>query len=1476
MKNSRRIISMVLTVIMLFTCLLSSSVVAGATLLELTEEEAYLVLIDYPTKDLKEVPVTTVLENLIDSKGEPIKISDDDTVVWAHYKDEDGVVVHDEYHAVSRDAKMDLTYYEGTTDYTMELIIGSGKQLDAGNKRYIVTVYLSLDESLSFDIYDGLSGERKYIAPLTTKKVITDFTWGQNPLPLTNYIYTIPEGDHSLFVSMYSSVSECPAIDVKVYEIDDLALAHPITDQVFSQDMSDPNSGYQMKNWASGFVVEYYINGVLKTKNVVLLSIVGGYIYVSADLKKADNTSESVVEYVAEDVDIDNELYNQTFVLKKGYAVDDQYKCFLKITSKDVDIYSQVDKAVFGHYNTLEEAADCKDIKEDLFVNGYAADFSKGVDVTVFIKDTLNTGNVIAYKMTLGTEKYNDSMSDYDDAPIVGSADPWFRVNGVRQNGKALDAYVVENGKNINMDTLYGYGYQTVFVNDKDADLSKLSPTFYVADEERVIPHVGTKQESGVSTQDFSNGSVLYSTIIVDEDGTRHQKSYDVNIVKKVSGAKLFVLGPTERSIFLDEFFEEKHDILVANIGDQKLTGIKAELIDAKNVKIDDYWSIGGKNNDTLAPFEKTVSNSRYGELSNLAKIRLVPDGNKGGEISGTLRITADGGQSFEIKLSGRAKNPEIVTQKLDDAVKFVPYSYLIATNNMNDWNKVSFELSGKLPDGLKFDESTGEIYGVAMSEGQVKIKVTANYSRNDYFTPSTKTFTLNIKNNTNENVFNASDDDYKIKKSLGVDKNNDHDYVITDFENHEFTSYGEIDEFVDLWLNGKRLEKGKDYTAEHGSTKVTVMGQTFKNANQNDSNTIAMEFKKKNGDSEELKRTAQNFRIDVPTSDKAVDNVISLIDKIPTSPTLNDKGKVEAARSAYNNLNSAQKQNVTNYERLTNAEKRIATLEAEKKQREQDIAAANKVIELINNLPNKITLNDKAAVVKARTEYNKLTAAQKGYVTNLQRLVEAEKAIQTLEKEKAELDKNVAAADKVSSLINSLPENITVSDKAKVNEARTAYNKLTSEQKKYVKNYDKLVNAENKILELEAEQRKDEAEKAEINAVIAAINEIPTNVTLDDKPVVEKARNAYDNLSSSQKKEVINYDKLLKAEESIDALEKLAKADAEDKAAANEVIAIIDALPNPITLNDKAAVEKARSAYDGLTGKQKKMVSNYSILENAEKTIETLEAYEESDRKDREAANVVIELIDKLPAEITVNDKAAIVEARTAYDALTDSQKEIVTNYDDLKAAEVALAEAELKEREEEGVKSYITLICALKDKDGNPMKDYTVEIHSETKTSVTDVNGYCRFSNVEIGEHTIVVKDKNGNIVAEQKVVFSSDGETALDLYHIKAADGETYTLSLTVDDGKMSLSDLKKGDKTPEIPTVDPKKEDEKYVEIPEETKKPKVKIDEKTGAVITNPDTGDETNLTVWYALMVLSGTACASLIWFERRKRRSAQ
>lgn len=86
-----------------------------------------------------------------------------------------------------------------------------------------------------------------------------------------------------------------------------------------------------------------------------------------------------------------------------------------------------------------------------------------------------------------------------------------------------------------------------------------------------------------------------------------------------------------------------------------------------------------------------------------------MPDGT--GRIEGTLTVSADGQEPVTIKLKGYASGADFTTEVLDDAVKYVPYSFLISNSNMYEWNAVSYKLvSGKLPAGVSFNEQIGEI----------------------------------------------------------------------------------------------------------------------------------------------------------------------------------------------------------------------------------------------------------------------------------------------------------------------------------------------------------------------------------------------------------------------------------------------------------------------------------------------------------------------------------------------------------------------------------------------------------------------------------------------------------------------------------------------------------------------------------------------------------------------------------------------
>ena len=136
--------------------------------------------------------------------------------------------------------------------------------------------------------------------------------------------------------------------------------------------------------------------------------------------------------------------------------------------------------------------------------------------------------------------------------------------------------------------------------------------------------------------------------------------------------------------------------------------------------------------------------------------------------------------------------------------------------------------------------------------------------------------------------------------------------------------------------------------------------------------------------------------------------------------------------------------------------------------QNESDKNAADKVIKKIEAIGDRITLEGKAAIEEARTEYDKLTDAQKKLVTNYDKLTKAEKELQKLEEQQKEDEKEAKA---VVEKINAIGDKVTLDSKKAIEEARTEYDKLTDAQKKLVTNYDKLTKAEKELQKLEENQ---------------------------------------------------------------------------------------------------------------------------------------------------------------------------------------------------------------------------------------------------------------------------------------------------------------------------------------------------------------------------------------------------------------------
>lgn len=119
------------------------------------------------------------------------------------------------------------------------------------------------------------------------------------------------------------------------------------------------------------------------------------------------------------------------------------------------------------------------------------------------------------------------------------------------------------------------------------------------------------------------------------------------------------------------------------------------------------------------------------------------------------------------------------------------------------------------------------------------------------------------------------------------------------------------------------------------------------------------------------------------------------------------------------------------------------------------------------------------------------------------------------------------------------------------------------------------------------------------VKSVISLINTLPDTITLENEELVNQVNSSYLTLNSLEKAEVTNYSKLSNALLTIDTIKNTEKI--------NEVISLINTLPDSITLENEELVNQIKAKYDALSSISKSQVTNYSKLESAINTIEAL-----------------------------------------------------------------------------------------------------------------------------------------------------------------------------------------------------------------------------------------------------------------------------
>ena len=188
---------------------------------------------------------------------------------------------------------------------------------------------------------------------------------------------------------------------------------------------------------------------------------------------------------------------------------------------------------------------------------------------------------------------------------------------------------------------------------------------------------------------------------------------------------------------------------------------------------------------------------------------------------------------------------------------------------------------------------------------------------------------------------------------------------------------------------------------------------------------------------------------------EKAAKDVIDAIEALPESITLDNEDDIANARAALDDLTEDQRKLVPadTIDKLEAAEADLAALKAEQGPSEADLAAAQNVTELLNQLPDpeEVTLGDAEKIANARQAVNELTAEQRNLIEEglLSLLEKDEAALKALQDEASD-DEDAALAKAVADKIAALPEpgDVTINDEYAINEALVSYYDLTSDQK--------------------------------------------------------------------------------------------------------------------------------------------------------------------------------------------------------------------------------------------------------------------------------------------------------------------------------------------------------------------------------------------------------------------------------------------
>lgn len=209
----------------------------------------------------------------------------------------------------------------------------------------------------------------------------------------------------------------------------------------------------------------------------------------------------------------------------------------------------------------------------------------------------------------------------------------------------------------------------------------------------------------------------------------------------------------------------------------------------------------------------------------------------------------------------------------LPQGVKYVPYSAraeeagFTETPDDPGWELLYYELDGRLPDGLSFDERTAVISGVPMESGtwEIEVKRILPHPEEGENAASVLALPWSLTIESNTNIAVQRPNDYNIIDNVGTqDPYDPNSFYKEDYSEETFAINGPYEEFYRLLIDGREKIRDVDYTVREGSTIITVRAQTFRDVGEG-THTIAAEFRGKDSSGKDtMRQAAQNYTLTI------------------------------------------------------------------------------------------------------------------------------------------------------------------------------------------------------------------------------------------------------------------------------------------------------------------------------------------------------------------------------------------------------------------------------------------------------------------------------------------------------------------------------------------------------------------------------------------------------------------------------------